>query len=272
MKKIRLLSIGEFSKLADIHIKSLRYYDQIGILKPAHVDPDSGYRYYAFSQLPLVEAIQMCVELGIPLKEFPAFCQESKSQIRYDPLIEYGTKKMEIKFAEVQHNLKILQLMHKEMLRTEQLMQQNDFVKMQFPAQTLWLEPCDELFISEEIYKTFNKAIKEMMAAGYQLLRGGGMLHYYHAGTETKYLYLDVDKAVKGKRKNIIRIPAMEMSCCIVDSDYSYDVKKRFEKILQPGSDYCIFENELISSDFSYENPQLELRYVSANIIDLSFF
>ena len=38
--------IGDFSRLTNISIRTLRYYDEIGILKPEYVDPYSGYRYY----------------------------------------------------------------------------------------------------------------------------------------------------------------------------------------------------------------------------------
>ena len=40
------MSIGKVSKLKNVSIKSLRYYDQIGILKPAFVNTETNYRYY----------------------------------------------------------------------------------------------------------------------------------------------------------------------------------------------------------------------------------
>ena len=39
--------IGEFSKLGKVSVKTLRYYDSEGILKPAYTDRWNGYRYYA---------------------------------------------------------------------------------------------------------------------------------------------------------------------------------------------------------------------------------
>ena len=45
-----MLKIGEFSKLAKTTVKTLRYYDEIGLLKPVFVD-DNGYRYYIIDQL-----------------------------------------------------------------------------------------------------------------------------------------------------------------------------------------------------------------------------
>ena len=45
MDKKRLFSIGKLSKLTGVHVQSLRYYETIGILKPAYIDPESNYRY-----------------------------------------------------------------------------------------------------------------------------------------------------------------------------------------------------------------------------------
>ncbi|MDU4855410.1 MAG: MerR family DNA-binding transcriptional regulator, partial [Clostridioides difficile] len=43
-------SIGEMSKLHKISIQTLRYYDQIDLFKPVHVDQESNYRYYSIDQ------------------------------------------------------------------------------------------------------------------------------------------------------------------------------------------------------------------------------
>ena len=66
--KNELLSIGEAAKLKQVSAKSLRYYETIGILKPAYVDPSSGYRYYSPNQMIDLDVILTCIELGIPLK------------------------------------------------------------------------------------------------------------------------------------------------------------------------------------------------------------
>ena len=60
-----MLRIGEFSKLAKISIKTLRYYDKIGLLKPAMIDCETQYRYYAPEQLECVRLISMYKEVGL---------------------------------------------------------------------------------------------------------------------------------------------------------------------------------------------------------------
>ncbi|MEL7433945.1 MAG: MerR family DNA-binding transcriptional regulator, partial [Chloroflexota bacterium] len=52
-----MFKIGDFSKLSQVSSKALRYYDNIGLLKPAHVDSFSGYRYYTVDQLPRLNRI-----------------------------------------------------------------------------------------------------------------------------------------------------------------------------------------------------------------------
>ena len=86
MDKQNLLTIGNLSKQTGVHIKSLRYYEQLGILRPAHTDPDTGYRYYTLSQIPVVDAIRACTFLDIPLKEFTSFLTEDQQRIHYKKL------------------------------------------------------------------------------------------------------------------------------------------------------------------------------------------
>jgi len=64
-----MLKIGEFSKIAQVSIKTLRYYDQIGLLNAAHIDRFSGYRYYTLSQLPRLNRILALKDLDFSLDQ-----------------------------------------------------------------------------------------------------------------------------------------------------------------------------------------------------------
>jgi DNA-binding transcriptional MerR regulator len=64
-----MYSIGRFSTLGRITIKTLRYYDEIGLLRPARVDPVTGYRYYAAAQLDALNRILVFKDLGFSLRE-----------------------------------------------------------------------------------------------------------------------------------------------------------------------------------------------------------
>ncbi|NOK58493.1 MAG: hypothetical protein GFH27_549279n299 [Chloroflexi bacterium AL-W] len=64
-----MFKIGDFSKLSQVSSKALRYYDDIGLLKPAHVDRFTGYRYYTVDQLPRLNRIVALKELGFALDQ-----------------------------------------------------------------------------------------------------------------------------------------------------------------------------------------------------------
>lgn len=72
-----MLKIGEFAVLADMSIKTLRYYDDIGLLKPIHVDPETGYRYYAFAQLARAYRLASFKNMGLALNEISDLLDES---------------------------------------------------------------------------------------------------------------------------------------------------------------------------------------------------
>ena len=71
------LSIGKVAKLKGVSIKSLRYYDEIGVFRPAYTYPVTNYRYYKEEQLPLLDAVSLCIELGIALRDFDKYRDES---------------------------------------------------------------------------------------------------------------------------------------------------------------------------------------------------
>jgi DNA-binding transcriptional MerR regulator len=62
-----MLAIGAFADMTQLSLKALRLYDQLAILRPAYVDPDSGYRYYSLSQVPTARLIRLMREVGMPL-------------------------------------------------------------------------------------------------------------------------------------------------------------------------------------------------------------
>jgi DNA-binding transcriptional MerR regulator len=68
-RKTSVLSIGEFSKVTGLTVKTLRFYHEQGVLIPSQVDPDSGYRYYAPAKIESARIITRLRELDFPLAE-----------------------------------------------------------------------------------------------------------------------------------------------------------------------------------------------------------
>jgi DNA-binding transcriptional MerR regulator len=64
-----MFTVGEFSQLAQVSKRLLRYYDEIGLLRPVHTDPLTGYRYYSAEQLPTLNRILALKDLGLSLEQ-----------------------------------------------------------------------------------------------------------------------------------------------------------------------------------------------------------
>jgi DNA-binding transcriptional MerR regulator len=61
--------IGDFSRIARVSCRLLRYYDELGLLKPSSVERETGYRYYSAAQLPRLNRILVLRELGLSLEQ-----------------------------------------------------------------------------------------------------------------------------------------------------------------------------------------------------------
>ncbi len=64
-----MFKIGEFSKLTQVTIRMLRYYDETGLLKPAKIDPWTGYRMYSSDQIPILNRIIYLRDSGFQVSE-----------------------------------------------------------------------------------------------------------------------------------------------------------------------------------------------------------
>ncbi|MET8032495.1 MerR family transcriptional regulator [Streptomyces sp. NPDC005345] len=75
-----LLTIGAFAKASRLSPKALRLYDELGLLRPAHVDPVTGYRLYAPDQLDLARLVAWLRRLGMPLARIRHVCALEPSE------------------------------------------------------------------------------------------------------------------------------------------------------------------------------------------------
>lgn len=69
MPENRLYSIGETSKITGVSIQTLRNYSNDGLITPAYIDPQSGYRYFAFHQFHIIDRIKYLRSLDLPLPQ-----------------------------------------------------------------------------------------------------------------------------------------------------------------------------------------------------------
>jgi DNA-binding transcriptional MerR regulator len=79
MKERTILKIGDFARVGQVSIATLRHYDQCGLLKPNALDPDTSYRYYSLDQLARLNRILALKELDFPLEQIARLLEEDLS-------------------------------------------------------------------------------------------------------------------------------------------------------------------------------------------------
>ncbi|WP_328848210.1 MerR family transcriptional regulator [Micromonospora zamorensis] len=72
-----MFTIGDFARLGRVSVRMLRHYDSIGLLRPASVDPHTGYRFYQADQLRRLNRVIALKELGLTLEQVRAIVDDA---------------------------------------------------------------------------------------------------------------------------------------------------------------------------------------------------
>lgn len=260
--KKNLLSIGELSKITGVHVKALRYYDSIGILTPVYVDPDSGYRYYSFYQKEEVDAIQFCVELGIPLKEFPNYVNKTAPWICYNDLVRQGAELLEKKIQNLQQRLSRLKAMQAEIERSECSFRSDHPEKYVLSERFCWLAPYTGTLDCEEANKLIQKITLDIYDAGLELGNINGLLLLNENKTWKQYLFVEVfgdtDKLMM--QSGIFHIPSGNYLCRKVEKSGITKVWDWCSPYLVENEVELVIESELFLGNYVFSKPILEQR------------
>lgn len=100
-----LLKIGEFSRLARVTVKTLHLYDRLGLLPPAQVDLDTGYRLYSLDQLPRLNHILVLKDQGFSLGEVGHLLDEEPSPEEMQRILRRKRHELEQQMKLVQEQL-----------------------------------------------------------------------------------------------------------------------------------------------------------------------
>ena len=95
-----MFRIGEFSRIARVSARLLRYYDELGLLVPAVVDAASGYRYYTSSQLQRLNRILVLRDLGLSLEQIGGVIDQDASAAQLRAMLEFRRADAERALAE----------------------------------------------------------------------------------------------------------------------------------------------------------------------------
>ncbi|HTE39444.1 MAG TPA: helix-turn-helix domain-containing protein, partial [Steroidobacteraceae bacterium] len=104
-----MFRIGDFSRIARVSCRLLRYYDEIGLLSPGHVDRDSGYRYYSAKQLTRLNRILVLKELGLSLEQIARIIEDNLSAAELRAMLTVRRSDIERAVAEETQRLRFVE-------------------------------------------------------------------------------------------------------------------------------------------------------------------
>lgn len=259
------LSIGKVAKLKNVSIKSLRYYDEIGILKPAYINEQTNYRYYKEEQLMMIDAITLCIELGIPLKEFEKY-RDKSGNLQLETLLFDGKILAEKKIKAMSHRLETLQ--YALTLLEQKREQAPPYQIKSLPERTLLLIPFDD----SKAPNTHNAKLLELLVtaqkAGLKSCYPSGILYDCFNGSYKKFLFIHIvenlsaatfDSSLLGSCM-LKQLPEQDYACYGSNVSSLRQAEQIFKELLAKKEQYTFLEIKNIEKKGEEKSSPFELQ------------
>ena len=259
-EKDELLSIGEFAKYSDRSIKSIRYYEQLGFLVPAYIDPESNYRYYRSTQIAILEIAQFCTELDIPLKDLPNLIDD-KTRLKASDLLSQARDIAEKEMIEAQRKLNAIAFHEEQLEKVKEYAKNPTPYEEKMKERYFFTTPYSETSSIFESRKAMLQSFKRLNQLGvsdkevfelengiYFESDGSNVKKYYFV--ELPYLYPKLGDAVK-------TVPAGRYTC-----RQSYDTMINEACKNAGSSPFIAIETEIFSDPYDLNCPLWELKWM----------
>lgn len=258
------LSIGEVSKLKNISVKTLRFYEEIGLLKPAFINPVNKYRYYSFDQMIYIEYINFYKSSGASLKEIIEFCSDDDVD-RITQFLEKQLIAANEKIKALQECCRKFNYIKSEIVHDTQRKNKEDLYFRDMEERTGISYECLTHPTDENTYKTYFKAfkdIKENQLFSYYPTGSIVELNESRNGLIYKRMFIGAETTGKTDIINLYAIPKGRYLCV---NYYEDNKKSQIEKIARELERHNIAPKIAVEADTfvnvtKYENPMMELQ------------
>jgi DNA-binding transcriptional MerR regulator len=218
-----MIRIGDFSRISMVSIKTLRYYDEVGLLHPAKVDDFTGYRYYTFDQLSRLHRILALKDLGFQLEQIGRLLDEKVTAEQLRGVLKLRKTEIEQRVSEELERLARVEA------RLKQIEQENVMNKVDVVVKKV--EPTKIASVRDVIpsYSEQGGIWRELEGylATQRVRPVGPCLTMYH---DEEYKERDVDAEVaepiaadltETRRVRVRMLPAAEVACAVHRGPYS---------------------------------------------------
>ena len=257
-------TISEFAKLRGININSLRYYEKLGLLKPAYIDSNNGYRYYSAEQVSLLNKIILCIQLGIPLKEMVKFLDED-GNLQSQKLLEQGRIIAKARIQEMQNNLDYIEYSLKNIEENKLYMETTGVYERYCEERKVMITDFyqDVEFVQmkrflSEISTIYKYAQKRGM---FPILPAGQIIQIDERGEMRFCFFLEILNCSEDE-KRVFTIPAGTYSCMQMELEQTPDFLKVIKECWKEEGAKTIILNNVMLEKYSFETIPSELQKV----------
>lgn len=191
------LTIGEMARIKKISIKSLRYYERIGILIPEKINPENGYRYYSKEQLLTVDMIKFLASMDIPLRQWDKYI-DPESGFHLRELIADSRKVVREEIFRLEVRQKRLELAARGLEDNEKYEKVEGYYQRLIPERNILCYPMDEPESQVDFHKKlsilFEIAREYRVSANYP----SGILMDYSPRGQSFSAYLEIYERLDG--------------------------------------------------------------------------
>lgn len=199
-----MLSIGEFSKICEVSTKTLRYYDEIELIRPDEINPDNGYRYYAVEQLETILFINRLKSYHFSLDEIKTILisKEEREELLFFKL-EQKKKELEKQIQSVKKTVEQLKKDATALKQGKSIMSYLDDIKVQVVEMPMMyllsIRKTVRRYEMVEQYKDCFGKLGDIVKKGELTIASPPMVLYH--GSEFSPLGLDIEFAVPIKQR-----------------------------------------------------------------------
>ena len=268
------MSIGKVSKLKNVSIKSLRYYDQIGILKPAFVNTETNYRYYTEEQLYLLDAITVCIKLGIPLKDLNNYVEGTS--INLQKLLYDGKILAEQKILDIHNCLAALQETLQNMASPvtglakipeskSGILLPDGFYHNEIVARKMLTVPLDEMDVPKYYGQHILKLFVTAQQMGTVVAYPSGVLHEYQNGKYQRHTFLTITgdaPAAASSGQTVRTISEGDFACRRISTHVTdfETIREEMKEVIK-SDDFYVIETDTLSEENKKDGYPFELEY-----------
>lgn len=245
-------TISEFAKLRDLNINSLRYYEKLGLLKPAYIDKDTNYRYYTAEQLSVLDKIILCIQIGIPLKEMVSYFDED-GNLQSQKLLEHGKIVAQKRMNELQNTLNFIDFSLKSIednkkYEHESSLYVRELEKRRIITTDYLFKPLTIKEVVKKVSLIYKKAQEDEL---FPILPAGQIFEISEDGSIRYRLFLQILNYEK-EYPNTMVIPGGMYSCKQVNLTASVDIFDVIQNIHKDGEASTIIIDNIILDKYSY--------------------